>query len=864
MALQTLAREMLFEKFARRSAPGGAAKLSVVTPNRRLAVELAREFDALQVAKGLSSWEAPDILPLGTFLQRLWDDALHGDKALPDLLTPAEEQQLWEEVIAESERGQLLIAAPATAAQCADAWRLLHAWRLGAVRGNEDAEAFAEWARAYEKKAGGDVDGVRLPDHAAGLVDRRKLGTLVAYAFDILPPQVEEFLSGCERQGVEVFRCDPPRREAEAVRAPFPSAREELEAAASWARARLEEGAGRIGVVVPDLQQCRKAVVRVFSRVMDPSGSVASLPFNISVGAPLIQYPLVAAALGILELALHEAQFVDASRLVRSPFLGGAESERSARAKLDAWLRRKLPAKFSLPRLIAAMGDRCPDLRRRLEALYALAEQGAAGRAPGDCARFFSTLLAAAGFPGERTLDSAEFQANEKWHDTLADFARLSRVTPRMSAVQALAKLRRTCADELFQPESPDAPVQVLGVLESSGLVFDHLWVMGLSDEAWPLPVRPNPFIPVGVQKKAGVPQASAEGALALDQRLTEGWLSAAPEVVLSHPLHAEDRELGVSPLIAHVAEGKVDVTSAPRYRDVLFAARQLESVADGQAPAARETKVRGGTRVLSDQSACPFRAFARHRLGAQGLEEPVPGLDAAKRGQLLHELMASLWRELKDSEALAGDVTLAINNAAAAAVAKLEIEGRFAVLERERLARLAGEWLDIERKRPPFAIAALEEKRELAAGPLVFDGRIDRLDRLADGTHALIDYKSGRATPKEWLGERPEDPQLPLYAVAAKEEIGAVAFAKLKTGELKYVGFAREKGFVKEAESWEGLLAGWKREVAALAGGFAAGEAKVDPKKLAQTCRYCDLQPLCRVHEKLAMMEDEGDSDEE
>ena len=129
-------------------------------------------------------------------------------------------------------------------------------------------------------------------------------------------------------------------------------------------------------------------------------------------------------------------------------------------------------------------------------------------QSPHAWARHFSALLDAAGFPGERTLDSAEFQTRAKWYEVLGEFALLERVLPRMSCAQALARLRRLRADTLFQPESNDAPVQVLGILESAGLEFDHLWVSGLTDDAWPLAARPNPFIPVALQKKAGDPRS--------------------------------------------------------------------------------------------------------------------------------------------------------------------------------------------------------------------------------------------------------------------------------------------------------------------------------------------------------------------
>ena len=53
-----------------RLAAGHAARITVLTPNRRLAAALQRAFDAVQLAAGHASWEAPDILPYGAFLAR--------------------------------------------------------------------------------------------------------------------------------------------------------------------------------------------------------------------------------------------------------------------------------------------------------------------------------------------------------------------------------------------------------------------------------------------------------------------------------------------------------------------------------------------------------------------------------------------------------------------------------------------------------------------------------------------------------------------------------------------------------------------------------------------------------------------------
>src|SRR5207253_6720132 len=235
--------------------------------------------------------------------------------------------------------------------------------------------------------------------------------------------------------------------------------------------------------------------------------------------------------------------------------------------------------------------------RALLEKLYALRETGLfSQKTPAEWARHFSSVLEAAGFPGERALDSDEFQTQAKWHEALGELSRLDRVSKEMSFAQVFQTLRKICADTLFQPESPDTPIQVLGLLESAGVEFDHLWVAGLTDEAWPLKSSPNPFLPLAQQRKAGIPEASAETSLALDRRITDGWKQAAGEVVFSHFTKEEDRDVLPSPLIADVPAKPVELPSYPRSRDLIFAARKISTVEDRVAPPVRATLIRGGT----------------------------------------------------------------------------------------------------------------------------------------------------------------------------------------------------------------------------------------------------------------------------
>ena len=317
-----------------RLAEGHAAGITVVTPNRRLARTLRGEFDLFQAARNLAVWEDADILPLDSFAERLYEDSLYADPqgGQPQLLSAAQEQALWESVLAKS--GLLAIAE--TAARCAEAWKLAHRWRVFPAQnfpGSDDTKAFAQWSGDYAKrcKKEGWTDSARLPD--LKLIGR-KPKLVVAYGFDAIPPQSLEFISG-----FEFVLCKSEARETTPVKTSYPSSRHELEAAAKWARARLEGGAKRIGVVVPDLGKRRREVVRVFSQVLGIRQA-----FDVSLGEPLRDFPIVAFALSLLEIAFHEISFEKASSLIRSPFLGDADSELAARARLDVRLRRRLDA----------------------------------------------------------------------------------------------------------------------------------------------------------------------------------------------------------------------------------------------------------------------------------------------------------------------------------------------------------------------------------------------------------------------------------------------------------------------------------------------------------------------------------------
>ena len=286
-----------------------------------------------------------------------------------------------------------------------------------------------------------------------------------------------------------------------------------------------------------------------------------------------------------------------------------------------------------------------------------------------------------------------------------------------------------------------------------------------------------------------------------------------------------------------------------------------------------------GGAALLAAQASCPFSALARFRLRARPLEEPSHAPDAAQTGSLVHELLQRVWQRLGDSETLA-----AHDNAALAALvaplatATLEDIGRrrpdlytprFRALESERLTRLIIDWLQVERGRvQAFRVEALEQKRGVALGGLRLETRADRVDRLADGGLAVIDYKTGRRVTNDgWFDERLTEPQLPLYSLADPGAVHAALLARVRADGrgCGFVGVSRDETFAPGVAAaheapgepaWPALLAQWREGLHALADEVKAGRADPTPSILA--CRYCALGALCRVQEMF--VEDEGD----
>jgi probable DNA repair protein len=605
---------------------------------------------------------------------------------------------------------------------------------------------------------------------------------------------------------------------------------------------------------------------------------------------PLSEQGPVAAALGILSCG-REMELDDIGRLLRSPYLAGAETEAEGRALFDRFLRSL--RRDSCPiETLRSLADRqsLPKLSRIFAAL-ARRRQGARRRGPYGWREDLESLLEKVGWPGERPLDSREYQVVKAWREKLLPrFAALDAVSRPLSRAEAVGLLRRLAAEIEFQVEKPDPGLQVCGILEAGGLDFDHLWVLGLHENAWPPPPRPNPFIPLDLQVRCGMPHADAGRETDFARRVMARLAASAPRVIFSHPLQEGDCGLRASPLIAGLpASDALSVAEHDPVRILHTAGPELESVADVRGPALPvQVTASGGTGILRDQALCPFRAFARHRLSTRSLDVVGPGLDPSTRGTLAHAVLERFWRRMNSHKRLSALAASEREDVLRDCVA-LAVEDYFkdrpprppeTMLEneRERLRSLLGEWLSaVEDLRPaPAREVETEKEHEDEFGGLRIRTRVDRIDTLEDGRRVVIDYKTGRVALDDLFGDRLLEPQLPVYAAGfTNAGLAGVAIGELRRGGCSLKGVARDSDIFSRGEAfggsrlaarhdledWDGLLEKWRSRLDDLGGEFRSGLAAVNPVSRQKACRICDLAGLCRVDEAASIpAEDEGE----
>lgn len=884
----------------------------VVAASERAARAVATAYHRGRRAAGLKAWPAPQVQNWDAFARRAWEERTPRPR-LP--LNGLQEQSLWAEIIAaESARATLLEGPLHRVANLAmEAHRLLclHAPQFlrPAARSSwqQDAGAFSGWLAAFEEACitGDLISAPRLPIELTDILQSESVPRppLLLAGFDrILPIQRRLLDAWGEWRG--------DSHGDVATRISFyhaPDENAELAACALWCKRQLAAAPNaHLLIVTPDVAKRRGEFERAFMRFAESNGAStgSSRLIEFSLGVPLQQAALARGALLVLRwleqsIAEHELDWL----LSTGQMAANDEESRALSAFMRALRRRGWERThwrfddFSRQRpgqaLPAGWMARMTQAKRRLEE-WTRKPSGSQQRtgisAPMAWAELVPHLLQDAGWPGGHPLTSAEFQVMRRWEQVLDECASLGFDGRRMEWKDFLQSIERTMNETLFAPESQDAPILIAGPAESAGLTADAIWFLGASEDTWPAPGTAHPLLPLEVQRNAQTPHASAQLDWDIAAMVTDRLLASAPEIHFSYARLREGIETRPSRLIVKAAGAPMDMPKElaapfiPDAQTVWFEDHSRIPFCGGE--------IAGGSTVLTAQSQCAFKAFATARLGAQAWEPAQAGLTAAQRGQLLHAVLHAVWgpppegirshaelMKLADLRAFVEKHVQAALRENMPAGARERMPRRYLELEQTRLLDLVTQWLQFEATRAPFLVEDTEVERHKTIAGLTIRLRLDRLDRLGDGTFLVIDYKSGDVSPTLWEMPRPDDVQLPLYAGFAldreTEPLGGLLFAKIRAGQVSFAGRAfkakeqlspslsARNDIVKRPLEIEDLIQ-WRDYIEGLARAFLEGRADVNPREYPATCERCGLQTLCRVHENLMQREDDDEESEE
>ncbi|MGE5173014.1 MAG: PD-(D/E)XK nuclease family protein [Betaproteobacteria bacterium] len=582
------------------------------------------------------------------------------------------------------------------------------------------------------------------------------------------------------------------------------------------------------------------------------------IPYNRALGRQLGTSPVTTAVISLLRACQEDFSGPSLMRIFSLPFLKFGEHPSLAPA-LDRLMRNKrIPG--GKQKLLAALKHHIREendkdiLSEPLNDLFkALGPFSLQDAAPlGLWMERLKDLIAWSGL-GARVAAikgplNINLQAYTKMNNTLTSLSRAGKLFPeyRYTFSEWLFLLRKTFMHTRFQvPPEDEGGVQILGLGESTGRVWNEIYLGGLVDGKFPQRLPQNIFLPEETLEVLGV--RTLERA-----RMTAAYhfyrlLLSAPKVTLTYPENEGDRPVVPSPFLEELTPLKTagllnrgiekisgiqfslhieESCSIPELAKAISLAGDIKGLDGllnsnieglsgirrainyqpaGATPAtASLRKAEFSVTELDNYISCPYDYYVKHVLGIEPLEEVTEDISPMARGSKVHAILRNFylsWNRAvtKDSRADARSLLRSL------ADSSFDQEADTFRNRREKelfLAVMAERFLDAEEKfwkqgmRPAYLEQKIERYRLILSNGAEIDlsAKIDRIDVDADGNFIVVDYKTG-AYPLPKMNVDQEIFQLPVYAVMAQSALKGNGLRLKKPVGLAYYDLAGKTG---------------------------------------------------------------------
>jgi RecB family exonuclease len=641
---------------------------------------------------------------------------------------------------------------------------------------------------------------------------------------------------------------------------------------------------GTIGVVVPNLDAYAPTMRKTLKALLGQPATSQEETFNVTLGSPLVEQPLVQAALLPLRLLGEEEKRPVLISLILSPYYLIWTKNRYQLARLDRQWREMSP-EADLDSLYVTAQNREPDLTPYLSPggtdlrdLLAPFRRNRS-RSAAEWKALLERLWDALKFPA--LADEADRIAHNHLKSTLTRLAAdLGSWT--LDSLTFLAWLRQALAAEIFQVSgSEQAGVQVMGLIESRGLAFQRLFLLGMTSTALPQPVRPLPFLELEERRQilGGTIESQYDFARAAFHHL----MAAAPEIILTKPEEVDGEPISPTPFWPTPWQPtNINLWDNPdpawsRVHWFRSCWRGLQEPHQQEAVAERLTTPIQFPESISVSSLavafhCPFRFLIEELLDLKPLADPIAGLRPEERGQRLHKVLACITSRLRFCQQLEDlgwqRAFPVVQECVDEAHANVVAASPWQVERRRWLGNewgLLRQWLHQERHHFEAGWRWLAE--ELSFKGLIFEGwptsisgRIDRLDLHPEAGLFCWDYKSGSSPSPSEVFSQMSEPQLPAYLFALLQgrlEIPERHRFQAYPLQAGYITLKSEKNvrldrLQADADQWQHFLPLWQKRLAELGRRLQQGDFSPDPvptapeRRRERLCTYCGLLTVC------------------
>ena len=313
----------------------------------------------------------------------------------------------------------------------------------------------------------------------------------------------------------------------------------------------------------------------------------------------------------------------------------------------------------------------------------------------------------------------------------------------------------------------PAEGLQVMGVLETRNLDFDHVLLLSCNEGNMPKGVNDSSFIPhsirqayelTTVENKVSIYAYYFHRLLQRAQDVTILWNNATEDgqrgemsrfmlqLMVESGQHIKQHSLQSGKIIARYTPQPIEKTP-----HVLSIMQSQWLTADSLlSPSAINKYMR-----------CPLQFYYRYIAGIKEPDQPDDEQELDNRifGNIFHEAADTLYHQLPQyvtkevlEQLLKSKATIerAVDDAFHQELPNA-VKGGLHLINREVIIRYLRQLIEIDKRLAPFTIIDLEcdVERDLslqtsAISHLKLGGRIDRLDQLSDGRIRVVDYKTG------------------------------------------------------------------------------------------------------------------------